>query len=189
MAILLPAAQLFTFDRDVAVVHELNKSKHSNYASRGQDRRVRRIDESRVWVNPYINVIEFLQKEDRVNRNRHPNDLTKVAWTKTNIIATKHGASASLLMAAEDNGLCTQTITGDDTKKVFLVHVKRISGTGKVEITADGVTWTNVTRKINNELFTQVNTKIKMLEHSIIGFRLGTYRDEIAVCRAQSVEL
>ena len=171
------------------MVHELNKSKHSNYASRGQDRRVRRIDESRVWVNPYINVIEFLQKEDRVNRNRHPNDLTKVAWTKTNIKATKYGDSASLLMVTADNGLCTQTITGTSMKKVFLSHIKRISGTGKVEITADGVTWTDVTRKINNELFTQVSTKVQTLDHSIIGFRLGTHRDEIAVCKTKSVEL
>ncbi len=171
------------------MVHGLNKSKHSNYASRGQDRRVRRIDESRVWVNPYINVIEFLQKEDKVNYNRHPNDLTKVAWTKTNIIVTKYGGSASLLMASADNGLCTQTITSTSTKKVFLSHIKRISGTGKIEITVDGVTWSDVTRKINSESFTQVSTKVQTLDHFTIGFRLGTHRDEIVVCKAQSVEL
>ncbi len=167
----------------------LNIPKHGQHSSKGQSRRVSRAHESKKWISEHIDTLELLKKEGRINRNRHPNDLTKVAWTKNNIIATKYGDSASVLTAMADNGLCTQTITGNNAERAFLTHIKRITGTGKVEITADGVTWTNVTRKINSDSFTQVNTKIKMLDHSIIGFRLGTYRDKISVCRAQSVEL
>jgi len=171
------------------MAHELNIPNHSSYASRGQNRHARRIDESKKWVSPYIDVIKLLENETRINHNRHPYDLTKVAWTKNNIIATKYGADSSILTAMADNGLCTQTIVGVNAEKVFLAYVKRITGVGRVDITTDGVTWTNVTRKINSDSYTPVITKTQMLEHCVIGFRLGTYRDEIAVGNVQSVEL
>jgi len=171
------------------MAHILNIPKYGQHSSKSQSRRVSRTHESKKWISERIDTIELLKKEGRINRNEHLNDLTKVAWTKTDIIATKYGDSASILTAMADNGSCTQTITGNNAERAFLTHIKRITGTGKIEITMDGTTWTNVTRKINSDSFTQVNTEVKMLDYSIIGFRLGIYRDEIAVCRAQSVEL
>jgi hypothetical protein len=74
-----------------------------------------------------------------------------------------------------------QSITLASQANVFCPFVKRVSGTGTIEITIDnGTTWTDITSSINSTTFTQVQTT-KTAANPVIGFRITTNGDSIAV--------
>jgi hypothetical protein len=117
-------------------------------------------------------------------------DLTNAAWVKTNITAALNvtginGAanSASRLTATAGNGTALQTITSASATHVSSFFAHRITGTGPVDITQDnGVTWTAITLTAAWQRF---NVPAATVANPVIGFRLGTNGDVIAVDVAQ----
>jgi hypothetical protein len=117
-------------------------------------------------------------------------DFTNAAWAKTNITAaldvtgiTGVANSASRLTATAGNGTALQTITSASATHITSFYVRRITGTGTVEITQDnGATWTAITITAAWQRF---NVPAATVANPVIGFRLGTNGDVIAVDVAQ----
>lgn len=118
----------------------------------------------------------------------HSRDLANAAWTNTNITATRNqtGAngvanSATLLSATAGNGTCTQGITRAAEDYVGSAIIRRVTGTGVIEMTIDnGTTWTDVTSQIGSS-YAKVVVPFQNLANPTIGFRIATSGDEISV--------
>jgi hypothetical protein len=119
----------------------------------------------------------------------HSRDLSNVAWTKTSMTATRNqiGADllpngASLLTATAANGTCLQAITLASTQVIGSALIRRVTGSGTIEMTIDGgATYTNITSQINSSRFTWVEVAAQTLVNPSIGFRITTSGDAIAV--------
>jgi hypothetical protein len=113
-------------------------------------------------------------------------DLTNAAWTKSNVTATKDQAgidgvanSATRLAATAGNGTALQAITLASSSRKQSAFVKRVVGSGTLEMTTDnGTTWTAVTVTAS---WTRVEIAAQTLANPTVGFRIGTSGDEIAV--------
>jgi hypothetical protein len=118
-----------------------------------------------------------------VLRNR---DLTNAAWTKTNITAAKdqvgvdgEANSASSIEATAGNGTVLQSITLASSARFQSAYVKRLVGTGTIEMTMNGgSTWTAVTVTAS---WTRVSIPTATLANPNVGFRIVTSGDKIAV--------
>jgi hypothetical protein len=100
-------------------------------------------------ANPTSNGI--LIEEARTNRLLWNRDATQTQWVKTNITATKDQTgidgvanAASSLTATDDNGTCIQTITLAAGNRTGSVYLKRLTGTGNIQVTLDGSTYSTV---------------------------------------------
>lgn len=115
-------------------------------------------------------------------------DLTDADWVKTNCTAAKNdngltniANAASRLTATSNNGTCLRSFTASATTRTFSAWLKRVSGTGTVEITVNGGTnWTDVTSQINSSTWTRVTLSATGVTNPSVGFRLGTSGDVIA---------
>lgn len=112
-------------------------------------------------------------------------DLTNAAWTASNVTAAKDqtGAdgsanAASSVTATAGNGTILQLITSGSAARTQSAYVKRLTGSGTVEMTQDnGSTWTPIVLTSNYQRFSVTAT----LANPIIGFRIVTSGDAIAV--------
>jgi hypothetical protein len=100
-------------------------------------------------ANPTSNGI--LIEEARTNRLLWNRDATQTEWVKTNITAAKDQTgidgvanAASSLTATDDNGTCIQTITLAAGNRTGSVYLKRLTGTGNIQVTLDGSTYSTV---------------------------------------------
>lgn len=135
---------------------------------------------------PRIGSRGLLVEESRTNVVLHCRDLTNAAWVKTNITAAKNqtgpdgvGNSASLISATAANGTCLQSITLASSARWQSVFIKRVTGTGVVQVTMDnGATWTAVTVTSS---WARVEIPTQTLANPTVGFRIVTSGDEVAV--------
>ena len=98
-------------------------------------------------------LLGLLIEEARTNRVVQCRDLTQSAWTKTSmttaldqtgIDGTANAASSATATTA--NATVLQTYSNIAASRVFSVFLKRITGTGTIQLTQDnGSTWTTVT--------------------------------------------
>lgn len=131
----------------------------------------------------------FLIEASRINRALYSRDLTNAAWTATNVTVARNqigidgtANSACSLTATAGNGTVLQAITHASTARYFSIWVKRITGTGTVNVTLDnGTTWTAVTV---TSVWTRVGAA-QTLANPTVGVRLVTSGDAIAVDFAQ----
>jgi hypothetical protein len=84
-------------------------------------------------------------------------DLTNAVWTKTNMTASKtatgaDGAAnaATRLTATANAATCTQAVTVASSQRVFEPMIRRVSGTGQVTISIDGVAITDITASLTS---------------------------------------
>lgn len=113
-------------------------------------------------------------------------DLTNASWTKVNVTALKDqtgidgvASSASKITASAGNGTCLQAVTSTSSVRVLSAYVKRLVGSGNIQMTMDnGSTWTTVTVTAN---WTRVAVPSQTLTNPTIGFRIVTSGDSIAV--------
>ena len=128
----------------------------------------------------------MLVEEQRTNLAIYNRDLTDAAWVKTNITAAKDqigitgGANtASKITATAANATILQTITSASAARSTSAYVKRITGTGTVEMTQDnGSTWAAVTV---TSAWTRVTIASATVTNPVVGFRIVTDTDAIAV--------
>ncbi len=119
-----------------------------------------------------------------------PRDLTNAAWTKTSCTPAldQPGAldglanTASSLIATGANATCLQAITVVSSARNETAYVKRLIGTGEIDMTMDGgTTWRNVTAQITSTGYTKIQIPSQTLASLSVGFRLVTNGDKIAV--------
>jgi hypothetical protein len=117
-------------------------------------------------------------------------DLTNAAWTKTSATAalTEVGFDgtvngASLLTATSANGQATQAITSASALRTTSVFLKRVTGTGTVQITQDGTTWATVVLTSSWQRF---QTASATAANPVVGVRLVTSGDAVAVDMVQN---
>jgi hypothetical protein len=116
-------------------------------------------------------------------------DLTQPVWQATNVAASPGGAgidgvtTGTALTALADNGTIVQLVKDGSRARVVTAFVERISGSGTVAMTMDGVTWTTVPV---TGTWARVQIPTQTLANPTIGFQLGTAGDQIAVQFVQS---
>lgn len=133
-----------------------------------------------------ITDLGLLIEEARTNVVLQARDLSNVAWVKLNTTAAKDQVgvdgvsnSASSITATADAGTILQTIVLASTARFQSAFVKRITGTGTLEMTMDtGSTWTAVTV---TSAWTRVSIPTQTLANPVVGFRMGTSGDVIAI--------
>lgn len=128
----------------------------------------------------------YLPEYARTNVALHNRDLTDAAWTATNITAAKDQTgidgvanSASSITASAANGTILQAITLASSARFQTAYVKRLVGSGTIEMTMDnGSTWTAITV---TSAWTRVSIPTQTLVNPTVGFRVQTSGDSIAV--------
>lgn len=129
------------------------------------------------------------EMEQRTNLALWNRDLTNAAWTSTNGTPLKDQAgidgvanAASSFTATTGNATCLQSITSASAARVTSFFLKRITGTGTVNITQDnGTTWTAVTLTSAYQRFQVTATAA----NPVIGIRIVTSGDAVALDFAQ----
>lgn len=116
---------------------------------------------------------------------QHTNDFTQTVWTKSSITAAldevgpdNTSNSASSLLATGANGTADQAITSANGSHSFSPYLKRLVGSGTIEISLDGgTTYTSVSLTSSWKRFsiTQVVT------NPTLRIRIATSGDKVAV--------
>ena len=150
---------------------------------------------------PDASLTGYLAEPAATNNALWSRDGTNAAWTlgvtmtraKTQVGVDGTANSATLLTggAVLATNTLLQSITLASQANVFQPFVKRVTGTGTIEITVDGgTTWTPIQASINSSTFTQVQVT-KTAANPSVGFRITTSTDAIAVdmmdCQGGSV--
>ena len=132
----------------------------------------------------------LLLEPARTNAALQAQDFTQAAWVKTNITAARDvvdlrglANSASRLTATANNATVLQSITAASATRITSFYLRRITGTGTVEITQNGGTnWTALTLTGDWQRF---SIPFATITNPQIGIRIGTSGDVVAVDAAQ----
>lgn len=134
-------------------------------------------------ANPTSNGL--LIEESRTNRLLWCRDATQTNWTKTNVTAAKTATgidgvanAASTLTASADNGTCIEQITLASGSRTSSVYLKRITGTGNIQVTLDGTTWSTV--DLSNGLWNRIVLS-GTVTNPAVGIRIATNGDAVAL--------
>lgn len=124
----------------------------------------------------------FLYRNNYAWWNR---DLNNAVWVKTNVTAVRNipgtngeANAASQVTATAAGGTILQTITEASKPFFTTAFVRRITGSGTVEMTMDNVTWTPLTFTGS---WSRVQIPGQTLANPIVGFRFATSGDAIGV--------
>lgn len=114
-------------------------------------------------------------------------DMTDASWVKTTMTTalTSTGIdgatnSCTRVTAAGANSLILQTLVAAASSRTYSCWIKRVTGTGNVELTQDGLTFTDIKAQINSSTFTRVSLTASQLNASF-GVRVVTNADAIDV--------
>lgn len=118
-------------------------------------------------------------------------DQTRAVWTKTNVTAAKDQVgidggvnAASSLTATSAGGTSLQSIANASSARVQSAFVRRIAGSGPIDMTMDGgATWTAIPV---TSTWTQVKIPAQTLADPAVGFRIAASGDAIAVDAVQN---
>ena len=132
----------------------------------------------------------LLMEDAKTNKAIQCRDLTQTAWSKTSAIVALDqtgidgtASSASSFTASAANATVLQTLTQAASTSIFSLYLKRITGTGTVNITQDGgTTWTAVTLTSSWQRFKAVSASTL---NPVFGIQVVTSGDAVAVDVAQ----
>jgi len=141
---------------------------------------------------PRITDKGILIETTRTNLALRSRDFTHAAWVKVNVTAglTETGAdgtsnTASLITATAASGTILQSLVAGSFSRAGSCYVKRVVGSGVIEFTIDnGATWTDITSSLSTGAFFRAS-KVATITNPVIGFRITTSGDAIAVDFAQ----
>lgn len=129
----------------------------------------------------------LLSEPAATNISRHNRDLSNAIWTKTNAVAAKDqigldgvAASASSLTAVGAAATVLQAITSTSGSHVASVYIKRLVGSGAVELTQDGgATWTEIDLPATG--WYRAVLPFQTIANPQVGLRLAVSGDRVAV--------
>lgn len=134
---------------------------------------------------PRIGDRGILSEETRTNVVLWSRDFTNVAWVKLNCTAAKDQTGpdgtvngASSLTATAGNATCTQAIVLASSARWQSAYIKRLSGTGVVEMSMDGATFTPV---VPLSTWSALEIPTQTLANPTVVFRIVTSGDAIAI--------
>lgn len=114
-------------------------------------------------------------------------DMSDASWAKVTMTAAKTSTgidgvatSCSRLTASGASATILQTLVAAATTRTYSCFIKRITGTGEIDISEDGTTWTDITSQINSSTFTRVSITVSQL-NAAFGLRIVTNGDAIDV--------
>jgi hypothetical protein len=132
-------------------------------------------------------LVEPLTRTQLVTPTASIRDLTNAAWAKTTMTTalTSTGAdgtanSATRCTATAGNAMVLQTLVIAAASRTFSPLIRRANGVGNIEITQDGVSWTNIAPLINSSNYRLVQLNATQLNPSF-GIRIVTNGDAIDV--------
>jgi hypothetical protein len=113
-------------------------------------------------------------------------DLSNVIWVKTSITAAKNAvgadgtaSGATTLTATAASGTVLQALVNVSQSRVFSAYIRRVSGTGAIQLTTNGGTnWDTVTI---SSLYTQVFCTAQTVLNGSVGIRMAVSGDVIEV--------
>ena len=116
----------------------------------------------------------------------HSRDLSNVVWVKTSITAAKNAvgadgtaSGATTLTATAASGTVLQALVNVSQSRVFSAYIRRVSGTGAIQLTTNGGTnWDTVTI---SSLYTQVFCTAQTVLNGSVGIRMAVSGDVIEV--------
>lgn len=127
----------------------------------------------------------LLIEESRANALLWCRDATQANWVSTNITPAQDQTgidgvanSASSLTATSTNGTCIQQLTVASASKTCSVYLKRITGTGTVQVTADGSAWSTV--DLSNGLWNRIVLS-GTITNPAVGIKIVTSGDAVAM--------
>jgi hypothetical protein len=143
-------------------------------------------------ANPYVIPLQanstcngLLIEEARTNRLLWCRDTTNAAWTKVGVMAAKDQTgidgvanAASSLTAILPLATCTQTITLASGSRTGSFYLKRITGTGAVQVSLDGSTWSTV--DLSNGLWNRIVLS-GTVTNPTVGILIATNGDAVAM--------
>ncbi len=128
----------------------------------------------------------YLCEEARTNSCIQNRDFTNAAWVKTTMTAAKDqigidgvAGSASSLLATAGNATAAQTVTIAAVNRPFSIYVKRLVGTGNIDLSQDGAAFT--TQTVANDGLWHRCTLVASQLNPVLTIRLATNADKIAV--------
>jgi hypothetical protein len=134
----------------------------------------------------------LLSEPTRYNSVLWNRDLTNPVWVKTNINPALNqvgldgvAASASSITATAANATVLQAFTIASEAKFQTAFIKRLVGTGTIEMTMDGgTTWTDVTPA--DAYWNRMSIPSQTLANPNVGFRIATAGDSFAIDLVQN---
>lgn len=128
----------------------------------------------------------YLAEEARTNNMIQNRDFTNAAWTATTMTVAKDqtgidgaATAASSLLATAGNATVAQTVTIAAVNRPFSVYVKRITGTGNIDLAQDGASFT--TQSVASDGLWHRCTLVASQLNPVLTIRLVTNGDKIAV--------
>jgi len=113
-------------------------------------------------------------------------DLTNAVWVKSNMTVAKDQVgvdgvtnSCSSMTATAGGATVLQSFTLASAARHLGLGIRRLSGTGTLEVTQDGTTWTDITASASSS-FLWGQFLIQTVLNPVIGFRIGTSGDSFA---------
>lgn len=133
---------------------------------------------------PRITNQGWLIEVPSTNTALHSRDMTQASWTAVNMTTSQTGTgadgvanSATILTASAGNATILQALTIGSTTETYSVYLKRVSGTGTINISENGGTsWTPCT--INSTSFTRCWVEASLANPSV-GIQIVTSGDSI----------
>lgn len=143
-------------------------------------------DQPRVEYDSNGNCLGLLMEAARTNLALHSNDHTNAAWVKTTMTTAKTSTgpdgvtnSATRLTASAGNALSVQTVVSASATRAYSVWMRRITGTGDIQMTLDGgVGWTTKTLTSSWQRFDITQAAVT---NPVFGIRIVTSGDAIDV--------
>lgn len=141
-------------------------------------------------------LLGLLCEQSSVNEALRSRDLTNATWVKSGGGGTSAALdqvgidgvtnSACSLTASGANGTCMQAITSTSSLRYFSLYIKRLVGTGNIDLTLDnGTGWTTVT---TTSSWTRVSIS-QTVTNPTIGIRIVTSGDKVAIDCVQEEKL
>jgi hypothetical protein len=147
-------------------------------------------------------LLGLLIEESRTNSARWSRDLTNAAWTtllgttaKDQIGIDGVTNSASSFTATSGNATTLQTVVHVSSTDSYAVWIKRITGTGEIDLSLDGTTWTAATASncfwggtasaIVSAHYVRCMITQATVVNPAIGVRIVTNGDKVAVDQNQ----
>ena len=134
-----------------------------------------------------LQYLGYLAEEARTNDCLWSRDLTNAAWVKTTMTTAQASTgndgvanSATRCTATAGNATALQTLTAAATNRTYSVDIRRVTGTGNIQITQDnGVTWTTCAG-LSSSVYTRYTFTQSVL-NPVFGIRIVTSGDAVDV--------
>lgn len=138
-----------------------------------------------------ITDLGLLIEEARTNSALRSEEFDNASWSKTNVTVSANSivspdttTNADTLTASAGNGTVQQGVTTTAISWTYSVWLRRLTGTGNVQITMDGTTW--VTQTITSSWARYSVTQTGVAGTSNPGIRIVTSGDAVYAFGAQA---